>query len=178
MKSMHRIVTICLGSVLLFLAGCKSDREAEPARVPSEAIRALGELRGRIELSDDQLVVAIERLAKSEAAWNDAIEAGLTTEEEIAKMLATLPETLGELDEMRAEMLTQDAMAAAVALTVLTHHHDGSAEEVLPSVRHVIARYYRSIVSSPSELEAGFIKKVDRMAERDEELAAMLGKEE
>ncbi|MFC7338900.1 hypothetical protein ACFQY0_17015 [Haloferula chungangensis] len=137
-------------------------------------MRALEELRARIDLSDDELIRAVERLAKTEAAWREAIEAGLITEEEIAQMHASMPETLRETKKLVAEVQLQDEMAAVVALSALRKHRDGNLEDALPLLRRTVATYYRGISSEPSPLQESFLERVDGLAESDPELKSLL----
>lgn len=166
--------SICLGVIPLSLLSCQSEGEAEAMAPPPETLQSLQDLRSRIAVSDEELILAIERLTKVEAAWREAIAAGLVTEQEIAGMFATMPETMLKLDQLESELLAQDAMAAAVALTVLQHHHDNTLENILPQMRRIISDYYRSVASKPSEAETGFLKRVEQLAGRDEELALLL----
>ncbi|MEM9236858.1 MAG: hypothetical protein AAGB14_08770, partial [Verrucomicrobiota bacterium] len=157
---MDRIALICICLSLPFFSGCDRGGSSAETEASSEAIRSIMELRSRLDLSDDEIIRAIERLAKTEAFWKEAIEEGLTTEEELAQMHASMPETLRKLDDLRSEMLGQDAMAAAVSLATLRHYHDDSIDNALPTLRYMVANYYRSIRAEPTEQEAGFIARV------------------
>jgi hypothetical protein len=171
---MSRLHAASLASFLIFISGCSSDEREKPAGVQFETGQILLKLQQRTGLYDDELASAAQRWAKVDRAFQEAVDQGLTTEEGISRMYQEMPQTMGEIKGLEGKLLQQDTMAAAVAFSALKLHHEGKPEESLLVPREVIARYCRGLPDAPSELEAGFLAKVERLAESDPELKRLL----